>query len=864
MSWDEDTSDSADSLLRGVAAAPDVDPAWFAAVHLVPGAMLTERLRVVRRIGAGGMGVVWLAYHLELERLLAVKLHPFDDERGPDRLLREARAVAAISHPNVVVIHDVGRLAAGLVFVAMEYVEGGTLRSWSRAAARPWPEVVDMFVQAARGLAAAHAAGLVHGDVKPDNLLVGSDGRVRVADFGLARFALRELDHAPGTDARVLGDGPVTRGSRIGMGTPAYMAPEQILGAPASPASDQFALCVSLWEALFGARPFAGTGVVAPTPAVTRSDKAGRIPARLRRVLLRGLAEQPRARHVDMRALELALERCRRPARAALRVLGVVAVAPALVVGAAVLAGDHDACASAAQRAEQLLPESRRSGLAAAMAERDDAAEIDRSLVQYAERWGELAAASCRELREPVPEPDVEHRRTCLDDVARDLDVLLDVLSVPDAAVATTVPLALAQLRAPEQCIAERGLAASRWRPLDDDVARSISRATLLQNLARYDEAERELRPWLDDPGLDPAARNEVLTQLGTTAEARGDLVVAARELSEAFEVALAAGDDYRAVSTGVRLTHLFAADIERIDQAESWWRRTEALALGLELEPGWQADLAAVHASLLVHRGRYRDAEREYGRAIEILDAAGEVGRSFGLGFALAGRARALDELGDDAAAMVWYEHALAFEEDSALAGPMHGTTAAVLNNMAACAYDLGRYQDSVAYYERAIEIASVVLGPEHPHTATFLGNLANSLVELGRPQEALAAMLRANAILRRRLGEHVAVAYSEHDLASLLHRLGRDDDARLHALDSVELSRRLLGEGPDLAVALGLLAEIERARGDRVAARRALAEAIAIWTSIAEQDPEAARPGQELAGLAALDRELRDHSSG
>ena len=201
------------------------------------------RYLVLEELGAGGMGVVYAAYDPELDRKVAIKLMYAESDRGRARrnhamLMREAQALAKLSHPNIVAIHDVGEYA-GQVFVAMEFVAGRTVRAWREEAARDWQAVVDVFVQAGRGLMAAHAVGLIHRDVKPDNLLIGDDGRVRVADFGVARH-----DATLDLEASTLISGARTlatvagRGARIG--TPAYMAPEQHDNEGVGPHSDQF------------------------------------------------------------------------------------------------------------------------------------------------------------------------------------------------------------------------------------------------------------------------------------------------------------------------------------------------------------------------------------------------------------------------------------------------------------------------------------------------------------------------------------------------------------------------------------------------------------------------------------------------
>ncbi len=273
------------------------------------------RYRLHRCIGRGGMGVVWAAEDDELGRTVAIKLlRPELTTLGVARLDKEARALARLSHPNVVGVFDVGTHDEQR-FIAMEYVEGETLRAWL-AQPRSLDEILDAFIGAGRGLAAAHAVGLVHRDFKPDNVLVGRDGRARVLDFGLARPPSGEETGPPALDLSA--DPRATALSMHGvlLGTPAYMAPEQHLGLPADARSDQFSFAVALFEAVFGQPPFSGEDLRTLSLAVVRgvvSRPMGHdVPPWLEHVLLRSLAVEPEERCADMAGLLDVLERGRR------------------------------------------------------------------------------------------------------------------------------------------------------------------------------------------------------------------------------------------------------------------------------------------------------------------------------------------------------------------------------------------------------------------------------------------------------------------------------------------------------------------------------------------------------------------------
>ena len=303
----------------------------------MPPAMLVDRYHIERRLGAGGMGVVYAARDIHLGRIVAVKLVSprIDAGSGQERLVREAQAMAKLRHPNIATIYDIG-VSDDRVFVVMELIEGGTVVDWLKARPRSWRAIVDVYLQAGRGLATAHAAGFVHRDFKPENVLIGTDGVARVSDFGVVRI-LGETDAVLAGES-VADDATITR-SGVVVGTPGYIAPEILRHEPADARADQFSFCVALIASLFGERPFPrleGRERALETLGVLRSPPAGIVPRWLLRSITRGLQGSPRDRWPTMAALVAAIER--RLGRRRLALVGSVVAIAAVAATSIVIA----------------------------------------------------------------------------------------------------------------------------------------------------------------------------------------------------------------------------------------------------------------------------------------------------------------------------------------------------------------------------------------------------------------------------------------------------------------------------------------------------------------------------------------------
>ena len=322
-----DTCSACRTLIAQLTSAPKVTDAMVADGPVRTRQGSIGRYQIEKLVGGGGMGMVYAARDHELNRVVAVKLLRIAGAANTEsraRLLREAQTMAKLSHPNLVPIFELGS-DQGDDYLAMELIDGPSLDQWLRDSKRDWREIVKVFIDAGRGLEAAHHAGIVHRDFKPANVLIGPDGRARVTDFGLSRPDVSKA--TPGTDSMEL-----TREGSL-MGTPAYMSPEQLDGQVADVRSDQFSFCVALAEALTGHRPFPGRSLEA-LRASMRREKPPQLELKSRRVkqvLLKGMSIVPGQRFPSMAALLAQLDAALRPAATKPTLVGI-AVAVALAV----------------------------------------------------------------------------------------------------------------------------------------------------------------------------------------------------------------------------------------------------------------------------------------------------------------------------------------------------------------------------------------------------------------------------------------------------------------------------------------------------------------------------------------------------
>ena len=421
-------TDRDDDLARTATAVGSASSTTAAEALPTPAGATLGRYRLERELGTGGMGVVHAAFDPDLERRVALKVLRVTAPslEAKDRLMREARAMARLAHPNVVTVHEVGT-ANGRDFVAMELIQGETLAEWLRSTRRTPAMILDAFIAAGRGLAAAHAAGIVHRDFKPHNVLRSRDGRIAVTDFGLAREAEGLLPVAlettlpVGTQTTGVASTPSTlAGITVTgalLGTPAYMAPEQWSGGAVTPATDQFAYCVALWEALAGDRPYRGPTLDELRLQVGRGPAAldaSRIPRRLRGILRRGLDPAPGKRWPNMDRLLAELVRASRGRQLAFALAGGALVGAVVLLAALRAGGGAPTCEPPARP----LVAAWSPALAAELRARTSAAHAD-VLEAAAREWSAARARACT-----APSQVRQAQLACLDGVLGRFDVL--------------------------------------------------------------------------------------------------------------------------------------------------------------------------------------------------------------------------------------------------------------------------------------------------------------------------------------------------------------------------------------------------------------------------------------------------------
>jgi tetratricopeptide (TPR) repeat protein len=746
------------------------------------------RYLVLEKLAAGGMGVVYVAYDPELDRRVALKLLRatalgLDAEEGRQHLLREAQAMARVSHPNVVPVYDVGTFGQQ-VFLAMELVEAQTLRQWLQATPRTWRQVLALFLDACRGLAAAHAARVVHGDFKPENLLVGSDGRVRITDFGLAHTT------TPGEDA-----------APVAGGTPAYMAPEQLAsGAHADVRTDQFSFCVSLYEALYGERPFAGASVrdlsaEVLAGRVLAAPRGTRVPPWLRHVVLRGLAVSPAERYPSLDALRAALlddpavrtKRRLRVVGGLALVLGAIGVTHAVHLRVArrcddaahVFDGVWDA--SSQRRMEAAFLATGKPFAATAWL------RVRQSLEAYTHAWTAERTAACEatRVRHEQSEEVLAQRMRCLDGRLAEVTALTRLFTQADAEVVEQAARAAKGLPPVADC-AE--VAPRTSGPLPEEPAareraealrRTLVQARVLRAAGKYAQGVALVEPAAAAAKAsgDRYGTADAFLLLGQLRERAGDFHGAESALFESLRAAESGRNDEAAARAWISLVRVTGEKLERYELAHRWTERAEAAIERLGGNEVLRAQLLTWSGLTLYAEGRYAEAAGQQEAALARLEKA------FGADSLEAADVR--QELGTTRLAQGKVDEGLedlrrVVELRREALGEEHPDVARARLALAEAHWQEREPTEAERLARGALESLERSLGPEHPSVGDALNLLALALQSQRRLDEALPLFQRALRIVERTEGpESGGAASLENNIAAVLSQQGRPEEA-------------------------------------------------------------------------------------
>jgi tetratricopeptide (TPR) repeat protein/predicted Ser/Thr protein kinase len=849
---------TADDLAEGTLPPPQRDIA-------LPQGTLAGRYVVEALLGRGGMASVYLARDQTLGREVALKLHRAGS--GGDRLQREAVAMAKLAHPNVVTVFEVTSIDDRLC-VAMEYVRGDTLRGWIAKRARSWREVVALLLEAGGGLAAAHDAGLVHRDFKPENVLVGDDGRPRVGDFGLARVGAA-ADPAPSSGVLASLTTPMTMTGQL-LGTPAYMAPEQLAGEVVDARADQFAFSVVAWECLYGRRPFPGATLGAIQDAIDRHQlipPKSEVPDRVRVAIERGLAIESDDRYPDMRALLAALREAARPRTR--RRIAIAATATIVLAGAgfagATLLGAHRreaACESEGDAIRARLSDRVRGelrGTFVATGAPYAAATFERTigvLARSADALAVQAVAACHGRDEP--ERMAAARRACLAEHDSQLASLIEVFGRADAAMVQRSAMAAWAIFDPSPCDDAHTLLAAPQATVSrlPELSAKLGRAHALHDAGRYRDAIALAEPLVADAVArgDHGLELQATILLGQLREKTDPPATVLPIFERALALAEGQGRDLDAAIVLDSMANLSGVVIK--DHATA--RRYIALGRA-KLERLGGGNLAAKGA-LLATAGQIEIDDNNLGAAeASLRQAVVALEQALGadhpkLGAANGTLTQILLGEGKLADAHVAGERTLAIL--SAALGDDHPTVAGARMTLAQVLISEKQFPRARELLLRADEVFAHVYGEVHPLRAAIYGNLGGLEQMQEHWDAALDADRKALAVLEKLQGPDTPdVSGVRRDIARVLALAGRLDEARDEQQHAIAILEKVGADGASrVAGALVELADMELDRKHPELALPLCERAL----KLAEARPAEANPGELSDARFTLARTL------
>lgn len=824
----------------------DLEPGNVSAAEssLGPGSQV-GRFVVLNLIGAGQMGQVYLAYDPALERNVALKFVHDGDGDGDQverRFRREARVMAKLAHPNLVAIHDVGVWQSQL-YLAMDFVSGLTLRDWLKAKERSWPDIRRVMLEAARGLSAAHQAGIVHRDFKPENILVGKDGRVLVADFGLAVRNQSDV----GRESEEL------QMATPGSGTPAYMAAEQFSGGAPSERSDQFSYCAVLFECLCGTRPFVGetvaelrTSVLLGQPKSFRPTVAGA--TRIKSIVMRGLALRPEDRMASMQEIVTLLERDEgQRARIIAWAASLVAIA---IIGALVFfRNSSDQTASACSTSDTNFSESwndtvkdhLRDAFAKHAAGAATYERMESVLNTYASDWTAARKDACEatHVRHEQSARLLDQRVQCLDRRKADFTALLAAYSerVDSADLQFAVEASYALPLVPD-CSNAAWLSASTPMPSNQtqrdaiiDLEYKVSRMHTLRLAGRYDEGLALAT------ALAPAVTNTKYVPLTASyAYEHGMLLSidrqdanALRVAREAIQASAKAKDDRLNAQAWILLARIGGVDMQQDDKPTERLAAARAAVSRAGDQIELLAELEHVEGTVLWRAGNHAEAEKHAASAQAL--TADSLGRDVPrYAQTIHNRGLILADLGEHKQAEELYQEALQVWTSSL--GPRHPQVASVLNSLGTLHGRQGEYERAEHYLRQSLAINEDVFGSQHASLASALTNLGSLAKYREKYSEALVYLNRALRIRESSLGPtHVALATTLANLAAVCLDLEKYSQALTYADRAIGIREESQGlDHPGLVYALQHRGTALRYLGDSRESLRALKRSVRI----------------------------------
>lgn len=815
------------------------------------------RYGIRERLGAGGCAAVYRAYDPALGRDVALKLLALAGAEDGRRMAREARALARLSHPNVVEVYDYGRVG-GYVYVAMELIDGPTLAQWLAKSQRA-ADVVRVFADAGRGLVAAHHAGLVHRDFKPTNVILSNDGRVRVLDFGIARTF--KSHSAPGDADPVCApysqvtDAPITREGLVS-GTPRYMAPEQHAGV-VDARSDQFAFCTALFEALAGRNPFgvhdaAGLAKAKCEASYVAKRPPDGVPRWLWPIIMRGLEPDPDRRWPTMETLVERLERG--PLSSRIRSVALIAgLCVAAVAGFGSFNPNSDPCpspvASVAWNEEERMTLHDEIATANPDFRPVVVDQLVASLAAYDQEWTHEVRLSCRtqQRRGPYADAEAPAREACLTAAKSASDTLRAMLvrTGSDALIRGGNPVAwlpsLYRCRRPTSLDADSPIR----QGASTTTTAALAEASFLVSSVQLEDARdtiQAIRSAANDR-LSPSFEASVTVLEARVAYADGDWATGAKLAENAFLLARAGQSRWIAFDSSLLAARALVQSA-RQDQARPWLRRAAA-ELGADPSPDVEfARLLVERASVDAAAGHLGSAERHAMEAQAILEPALGRAHPYTLGvvvqlaviLARDGRAQDARDVSQDVIDRIQ-------REDRALQSRLlQRYLVASHEVLGGTLAQLGDFERSIEVSNAGLNLARQVFGPAHAVLFSPTNNIGHASLRLGRLRDAEHALDAAVAMARRNYGsQHPLLGTATLNLGIVYFSTGRM--AAAHEALSEACKIFAANDGPAAARRLVSCrlhqAHALESQGDVVAAADARSKALRVLDSPGEDTP-------------------------